>query len=52
MEDFSRAASINDNENKNSMTEAPPPALALIGNTPLVQLTGFDTGCTGPARWS
>src|SRR6201995_2780989 len=27
------------------MPETPPPTLALIGNTPLVQLTGFDTGC-------
>jgi cystathionine beta-synthase len=26
------------------MRENPPPALGLIGNTPLVQLTGFDTG--------
>src|SRR5579875_965664 len=26
------------------MTVAPPPTLALIGNTPLVELTGFDTG--------
>jgi cystathionine beta-synthase len=26
------------------MHETPPPALGLIGNTPLVQLTGFDTG--------
>jgi cystathionine beta-synthase len=26
------------------MPETPPPTLALIGNTPLVQLTGFDTG--------
>ncbi|HEX3684925.1 MAG TPA: cystathionine beta-synthase [Bryobacteraceae bacterium] len=26
------------------MHEAPPPTLNLIGNTPLVQLSGFDTG--------
>jgi cystathionine beta-synthase len=27
-----------------SMLETPPPTLGLIGNTPLVQLSGFDTG--------
>src|ERR1700710_1582399 len=27
------------------MAEAAPPSLHLIGNTPLVRLTGFDTGC-------
>lgn len=26
------------------MHETPPPAIGLIGNTPLVQLSGFDTG--------
>lgn len=26
------------------MHEAPPPTIGLIGNTPLVQLSGFDTG--------
>ena len=26
------------------MPASPPPTLALIGNTPLVELTGFDTG--------
>ncbi|MDQ2774675.1 MAG: hypothetical protein M3Y57_07085, partial [Acidobacteriota bacterium] len=26
------------------MAEATPPSLHLIGNTPLVRLTGFDTG--------
>jgi len=26
------------------LNHTPPPTLGLIGNTPLVRLTGFDTG--------
>ena len=41
------SARPSDNGNTRAMAASPPPTLALIGNTPIVELTGFDTGpCT------
>ncbi len=42
MEGFLQAASIS--EHRAMRNEISPPTLSLIGNTPLVRLTGFDTG--------